>query len=262
MDTNLPQGARMSARLLAALLLCLMPASAQEVLQRTGKALESFWDRLSQVNCVETVQQVKLGPGGKVVNRLDSSFDYLVLLQLTGNEMLVDESRSAITEGKEQKNVPLLITNGFSMLAFIFHPFFQSAFQYSAPEPVEVNGAKLWQVRFQHVAGARSPSVLKLRQRDYPVEWQGTAWIDRQSGAIVRITAGLMPGMEDLGLKMLNADVQYGHVDFKGDPGTYWLPETATIEVETARQHWRNLHTFAKYRLFAVDVKTNVETPK
>ncbi|MBZ5618270.1 MAG: hypothetical protein LAQ69_05965 [Acidobacteriia bacterium] len=250
------------SRLLAVAMLCLSPASAQEVLQHTGKALESFWDRLSQVNCVETVQQAKLGPGGKVVYRQDSSFDYLVLLQLTGNEMLVDESRSPIAEGKEQKNVPLLITNGFSMLAFIFHPFFQSAFEYSAPEPVEANGASLWQVRFRHVAGARSPSVLKLRQRDYPVEWQGTAWIDRESGAVVRISAGLMSSMEDLGLKSLNADVKYGRVGFKGDAGTYWLPETAAIEVETARQHWRNLHTFGKYRLFAVDVKTNVETPK
>lgn len=238
------------------------PPTTVEVLRLTGKSLEGFWDELSAVNCVERVHQVKLAPNGKVVYKQESSFDYLVLLQLAGNEILVDESRAPLKQVEEKKDVPLLITNGFSTLAFIFHPVFQSAFEYSAPEPAELDGASLLQVRFRHVPGARSPTVLRLRQRDYPVEWQGTAWIDPASGAIVRIAVELMSSMEDIGLKRLTADVRYAPVDFKGQPGEHWLPETATIEVETARQHWRNQHTFAGYRVFSVDVKTNVETPK
>lgn len=250
----------------AAAFLCLLPVmgfgaappTTPELLRKTAISLEGFWERLSAVDCVENVQQVKLTPGGKVAHKQVSTFDYLVLLQLTGNDILVDESRAPIAEGKDDKSVPLLITNGFSTLSLIFHPVFQSAFEYSAPEAVEVEGAALLRVRFRHVAGARSPSVLKLRQRDYPVEWQGTAWIDPESGNIVRISAELMPGMEDLGLKTLSADVRYGRVSFKEDPRVYWLPETATIEVETARQHWRNVHAFGKYKLFSVDVKSNV----
>lgn len=238
------------------------PVATQELLRLTGNALQGFWDQLSNVNCVESVQQSKLGPNGKPIYKQDSSFDYLVALQLTGSDILMEESRVPIVKAGESKTVPLLLTNGFSTLAFIFHPVYQAAFEYSAASPVEVDGKSLLEVHFRHVPGARSPSVLKLKTRDYPLDWQGTAWIEPASGAVVRISAALMPGMEDLGLKTLAADVRYSRVRFKDQTGTYWLPETATIEVETARQHWRNVHSFDKYRVFAVDVNTRTEAPK
>jgi hypothetical protein len=236
--------------------------TTQDVLRRAGIEIEKFWQQLSAVSCVETVQQLKLAPDGKVLYRQDASFDYLVLLQLTGNDILVDESRAPIGEAGPHRSVPVLVTNGFSTLAFIFHPVFQNAFEYSPPEPSQLDGREVLAVRFQHVAGARSPSVLKVRDQQYPVPWQGTAWIDASSGAILRITAAIMPGLGDLGLKTITADVIYAPVEFKDDPARYWLPATATIEVETERQHWRNIHSFARYRLFSVDVKSSVETPK
>jgi len=238
------------------------PVATQEILRLTGRALQEFWEQLSNVDCVESVHQSKLGPNGKATYKQDSSFDYLVALQLTGNDILVEESRVPIVKRDERGSVPLLLTNGFSTLAFIFHPAFQSSFEYSAPNPVEFEGNNLVEVRFRHLPGGRSPSVLKLTNREYPVDWQGTAWIDPVTGAIVRISASLMPGLEDLGLKTLAADVRYSRVKFKDQPGPYWLPETATIEVETARQHWRNIHTFDKYRVFAVDATTRTEVPK
>jgi len=238
------------------------PVATQELLRLTGHALREFWERLSNVDCVENVQQIKLGPNGKAAYKQDSSFDYLVVLQLTGNDILLEESRVPIVRHEERGTVPLLLTSGFSTLAFIFHPAFQSSFEYSSPVPVEFEGNSLVEVQFRHLPGGRSPSVLKLTNRDYPVDWQGTAWIDPVTGAIVRISASLMPGLEDLGLKTLTADVRYSGVKFKEQPGPYWLPETATIEVETARQHWRNIHTFDKYRVFAVDVNTKTEVPK
>jgi hypothetical protein len=238
------------------------PDTAQELLHLTGNALQDFWARLSNVDCVETVQQTKLGPNGKATYKQDSSFDYLVSLQLTGDDILVEESRVPIVKREERGAVPLLLTNGFSTLAFIFHPAFQSSFEFSPPKPVEFQGTSLVEVQFHHLAGGRSPSVLQLTNRNYPVDWQGTAWIDPVTGAIVRISASMMPGLEDLGLKKLAADVRYSRVRFKDQPDSYWLPETATIEVETARQHWRNVHSFDKYRVFAVDVSTKTEVPK
>jgi hypothetical protein len=112
------------------------------------------------------------------------------------------------------------------------------------------------------VHGARSPSVLKLRQREYPVEWQGTAWIEPASGAVVRVSAGLMTSMEDIGLKSLTADVRYSRVEFSSEQGAHWLPSTAVIEVETPHQRWRNIHSFGQYKLFSVDVKTGLGSSK
>jgi hypothetical protein len=103
---------------------------------------------------------------------------------------------------------------------------------------------------------------LRLRQREYPVEWQGTAWIEPASGSVVRVTAGLMESMEDMGLKSLTADVQYAPFEFTGEPGSHWLPSTAAIEVETPHQRWRNTHTFSNYKHFSVNVKTEVGPTK
>ncbi len=237
------------------------PPSTEALLRSTGRSLESFWDQLSTVNCVESVQQQKLDSKGKATYRQESSFDYLVLLQMTGNEVVVDESRTPIKEAAAQKNAPLLVTNGFATLALIFHPVFQNAFEYAPPEEVIDGGRSLLKVQFQHVHGARSPSALRLRGHNYPVEWRGNAWIDPESGAIVRIVAEAAP-MEDVGLKTMTAEVRYAPQEFSGQAAPYWLPATATIEVETQRQHWRNIHSFSKYRLFSVDVKVETEAPK
>lgn len=237
-------------------------APPADLLQRAGKAEERFWDELSAVNCVESVEQDKLGPNGKVLYRQQSDFDYLAVLQLTGNDLLLEESRAPIRQGGEKKSLPLLITNGFSTFGFIFHPFYQGGFEYSAPRPVEMDGRQLQQVDFRQARGGRSPSVLKLREREYPLAWQGTAWIDPESAAVVRIQAGLMSSMEDLGLKTMSADVRYAPVEFTGAAAPHWLPQVATVEVETLRQHWRNVHRFSKYRLFSVDVKQDVGAPK
>jgi hypothetical protein len=237
-------------------------ATSGDFLQRAGKAVELFWDQLAAVNCVESVEQEKLGPNGKVLYRQQSDFDYLAVLQLTGNDLLLEESRAPVHEAAAKKNVPLLITNGFSTFEFIFHPLYQGGFEYSDPRPVDVDGRKLLLIGFRQARGGRSPSVLKLREREYPIAWQGSAWIDPNSTAVVHVQASLPGGMPDLGLKTMTADVRYASVEFKGDPAAHWLPSIATVEVETTRQHWRNVHRFGKYRLFSVDVKQDVGAPK
>jgi hypothetical protein len=241
------------------------PIPTPELLRRTGKAVEQFWDQLSSVDCTENVIQVKLGAKGKVLSRQESAFDYLVLLQLAGNDIVLDESRWPLRETSNANKLPLLVTNGFSLFAFVFHPAYQSAFEFSEPEPAQVEGKEFWLVRFRHVKNSRSPSVLKIREREYPIEWQGTAWVEQSSGAIARISAGLTSRMEDIGLLSLNADVRYAPVEFREAPGPHWLPAVATVEVETVKQHWRNTHTFSNYRHFSVEVrddKTGAGAPK
>jgi len=239
-----------------------IPAQNTDLLRRTARNVEKFWDQLQAVNCVETVDQQKLNPNGKLMFRQKTDFDYIAILQLTSNDLIVDESRTLVKQPEHENKLPLLITNGFSTFSFIFHPFYQGSFDYSTPEAVQVDGRTLLEVKFRHVPGTRSPSVLRLKQREIPVEWQGTAWIEPESGAIVRVSANLGNSMQDMGLKSLTADVRYAPIDFKGDASAHWLPASATIEVETPHQRWRNTHTFDKYKLFSVDVKSELGTAK
>ena len=93
---------------------------------------------------------------------------------------------------KKQMDLPLLTTNGFSTLALIFHPYYQGSFEFDRIEDVAVNGKESAQVRFRHIPGTRSTAALFLKGKDYPLDLQGTAWIDLESGKIIKIAAGLM----------------------------------------------------------------------
>jgi len=228
----------------------------EEVLRRTGRAVEAFEQDFSAINCTEEVSQVKLGPGGKPLTHEESAFDYLVMVHSAPDDLTVEESRREVkTPGEDKKKLPLLVTDGFSTLLLVFHPFFQDSFEYAPPEPDVLDGRKVLRVKFRQIHGARALSELQLRGHDFPLEWQGTAWIDARSNAILRITAGLEGSMDDVGLRSLDADVRYAAVRFAGDPEEHWLPDTATVEAQTPRQHWRNIHRFINYKRFTVDTK-------
>lgn len=231
----------------------------EEVLRRTGRAVEAFEQEFSAINCTEQVSQVKLGPGGKTLIHQESAFDYLVMVHAASDDLTVEESRRETkTPGEDKKKLPLLVTDGFSTLLLVFHPFFQDSFEYAPPEPDQLDGHKVLRVKFRQIHGARALSELQLRGHDFPLEWQGTAWIDARTNVILRITAGLEGSMDDLGLRSLDADVRYAAVRFAGDPADYWLPDTATVEAQTPRQHWRNIHRFTNYKRFTVDTKETV----
>jgi hypothetical protein len=260
--------------LMTALLAFALPAGAaspyttHDLLARAGRSADEFWKQLQAVNCVETVEQTRLSRQGKTVYKQQSVFDYLVMIQFTPDDLLLDESRATIPQppGKKKKTdeakVALAVTNGFPAFELIFHPLYQHSFEYSQPEPVMVDGKPLVLVHFRHVHGTRSPSVLKLKSREYPVEWEGSAWLNPDTYEITRISASVQNSMAEIGLNALTADVRYAPIHFKEDPQAHLLPESATVEVETAHQHWKNTHTFAQYRHFSVDVKTEMGAPQ
>src|ERR1035437_5220092 len=108
-----------------------------ELLRRTATSVASFWDQLQAVDCVETVDQQKLNPSGKPMFRQQTDFDYIAILQLTGNDLIVDESRTMVRAPQHENKLPLLITNGFSTFELIFHPFYQGAYEFSTAETVQ-----------------------------------------------------------------------------------------------------------------------------
>jgi len=78
------------------------------------------------------------------------------------------------------------------MIVLIFHPYYQNSFEFEQLPNEKVEGRDLIRVHFQHVKGTRSPSALQLRNRNYPLDWKGTAWIDPETWVVSRIEAELM----------------------------------------------------------------------
>lgn len=262
-----PSRLRGTALLCALALVACRPAFAQsesidQLLDRAGRGVSGFLEKLADVTCNENVIQEKLSLKGKSEERVQSSFEYLVLPQNQGSEPVLFESRQALREARARKNISLLISNGFATQILIFHPYYQSAFTFERMPDVRLNGKNYAQVRFQHIKGRITPTALLLRGHEYPMSLSGTALIDPVAATVERITTELGANMEDLGLKTFRSEVEYAPVDFPHSTKIYQLPAQATIEVSTARQHWKNTHRFTNYRLFSVSVEQKDETEK
>jgi len=229
-----------------------------EALDRVGRDVEDFWNYFPSVTCTEALAQSRLGEKGKVLFRHYSTYDYLILLQASGTDVTVDESRVERNRKGSKGKASLLVSNGFSILALIFHPVYRSRYEFRELSDDSLDGRRLRRIGFRQITTDHGPSVLLLRDREYPLEWSGTAWIDPDSFDVVRIHTGLKNPMEEIGLLCLEADVSYTKVPFSGG-SAYWLPSRAVIEAETKRQHWRNTHVFSNYRRF--NVETVVKTP-
>lgn len=232
-----------------------------QLLERVGKQVETFWNQFPSVTCTESVTQDKLGEKGKVLFEQRESFDYLLILQASGLDLSVDESRVEKTVKTSKGKASLLDTNGFSIFTLMLHPLYQSRYEFRRLPDETLQGRPLLRIGFQQVSDDRPLSVLLLRERQYALKWTGTAWIDPASFEVVRIQAGLGNTMADMGLLRLDADVSYSDVTFNQSI-RYWLPARAVVEAETKRQHWRNTHLFSDYRRFEVETQVKTALPQ
>ena len=251
------------ASIVALALLATWPAKAtddpslHELLDRVGEQVGRFWDYFSSVACTEKVTQTKLGDKGKVLSERRESFDYLIMLRSRGLDLTVDESRVETARAQSKKDASLLETNGFSLFTLIFHNMYQSRYQFEQLPDEPVDGRRLRCLAFHQVSNDHPLSLLHLRNRDFPLEWKGKAWIDPASAAVVRIRAGLGDSMADMGLLRFDSDVSYSGIRFNGSE-TYWLPTRAEVEAQTKSQHWHNTHLFTNYKRFSVETDVKI----
>jgi hypothetical protein len=190
-----------------------------------------------------------------------SAYDYLVILANTGGELSLSESRLPVHEAKaDKKNRSMLVSNGFATLFLMFHPLYANSFEFSALGEEVIDGHRLTKVAFRHIRGTRTPAALALRGREYPLELSGTAWINADTAAIAKISAGIENTMVDVGLNTLQTEVEFAPFPFHDLEKTYWFPLRAVVEVETPRQHWRNTHQFTNYKRFSVSAEEQIAT--
>ena len=229
------------------------------LLARTSAQTSTFLDQFSDVKCTEQVRQEKLNKDNKVELKEDSTYDYLVILSNNGGELNLSESRIPVKEAKrDRKNTSMLLSNGFATLFLVFHPYYSAAFKFNLLGDDVLSGRTMQKVSFEHIPGMKSPAALALRGREYPLELTGTAWIDPESGSIAKIEAGIANTLQDVGLKALTSEIDFAPLKFSDSKDTYWFPTQARVEVETPRQHWRNLHQFTSYKKFSVSTEETV----
>ncbi len=226
-------------------------APASSLLDLAQRQIGLYLAKLADLHCLETVTQEKLTGNGKVEATERAQFDYLIMMGGNGEGFQLNESRiESPNTPHKVLSMPMLVTNGVSSVLLVLHPYYRDSFELK-PGPAEtVDGKSMTPVHFTQIQGRRTPAALAVRGREYPLELQGTLWLDESSGDVMKVEAGLLRDMSDVGLRSLQIQVRYQAVNLKGSAKPMTLPALAVVEVTTARQHWRNTHVFEQYKTF------------
>jgi hypothetical protein len=244
------------ALLLAAAAPICLAAAPQDPVVLAQKQITAYLTQLADLHCTEAVTQEKLDGNSHVELSERSQFDYLIMMNGDADNFQLNETRVE-TPGNRHKLIskPMLITNGVPTLLLVFHPYYRDGFTFETRPEELISGRRTIPIHFAHIQGHRTPVALALRGREYPLDLEGTAWLDESSQQVVRMEAALQHDMVDVGLRSLSIHVDYMPTVLAGQNVPVNLPSVAIVEVTTPRQHWRNTHAFNRYRGFSTDVE-------
>lgn len=234
------------------------PADSANAITLAQNQITAYLAQLADLHCTETVTQQKLGPNGHVLASEHDKFDYLIMMAGNADGFQLNESR--VEEPGSRHKLPaasMLITNGVATVLLVFHPYYRDGFEFKTLPEESLDGKPAIPIHFTHIPGRRTPAALALRGREYPLDLEGTAWLDEASKQVVKVEADLSRDMSDIGLKSLKIHVEYKPEALPGNDVRMNLPTVAVVDVTTPKQHWRNTHTFDNYKGFSTDVEQN-----
>jgi hypothetical protein len=233
-------------------------ARANTIIAHSRKLIDNFFEQTSNVVCTENISQIVLGKNNKPVYKEESVFEYQLQSSSRTGSLRLTETRDPVKAAFRDPNRTLLITNGFASLLLILHEKYESSYVFEPASEETVDGRTILKVHFKPVPGASSPAAVQLHGRNYPLQLKGEIWIDEDSGAVVELLSSLDSSLEDLGLRELRSEISYSIVQFLSPEEAYWMPASAVIDLETPKQHWRNVHRFAGYRRFRATIQVDM----
>lgn len=229
-----------------------------DALARARKYVQEYFDKFSDLTCKESVTQIVLNGSGHAIYRENSAYDYQFQATSESGTLKFNETRQTRNPAYRDPARTLLVTTGFASLLLVAHPMYEASYIFEPAGAETVDGVSYSLIRFVPVPGASSPASLRLRGKNYPLPLSGALWIDPQSGAIVKLEAKVDSSLSDLGLAGMRSEVHYARHSFHDPAESVWIAESAVIDVETPRQHWRNLHRFTDYKRFNVNIHEEI----
>ena len=231
---------------------------ANATIVRSRKLVDSFFEQTSNVVCTEEVSQMLVGRNNKPLYHEDSVFEYQLQTSNHTGSLRLTESREARKTAFRDPSKTLLITNGFASILLVLHAKYESSYVFEPISEETIDGHTVLKVHFKAIPGTSSPAAVQLLGRNYPLQLKGDIWIDEESGAVGKLISSLDGSLADLGLHDLRSEIHYSVVQFHDPEESYWMPASAVIDVETPKQHWRNVHRFTDYRRFRATIQVNM----
>jgi len=235
------------------------PAAAPPALLLARRNAGNYFAEAANMVCTESVTQAMLGKNDKPFYREESAYDYQLRASTDNGSLKLVESRETRKSSFRDAARTLLITNGFTSMLLIVHSDYENSYIFETDGEESVDGVTLSRIHFTPVPGTSSPAAMQLRGRSYAIPFSGTLWIDSKTGAVTKLIASVDSSMSDLGLQGMRSEIHYGLMKFHDPEETYWMPVSATIDVQTPRQHWRNVHRFGDCKRFRATIKIDPE---
>jgi hypothetical protein len=229
-----------------------------DVLVRARKYVQEYFDKFSDLACKESLTQIVLNNSGHTIYRENSAYDYQFQVTSTSGTVKFNETRETRNPAYRDPARTLLVTTGFASLLLVAHPMYAASYVFEPAGSETIGGVSYTMIRFIPITGAASPASLRLRGKNYPLPMSGTLWVDPQSGAIVKLEAKVDSSLSDVGLAGMRSEVHYAPHSFRDPAELIWIAESAVIDIDTPRQHWRNLHKFSDYKRFNVNVHEEI----
>ncbi len=238
----------------------------EEVLQKTGKNVDSFFKSFQNTVSLEKVHQERMGKDGKTKASQDREFQYLLLADAQRPGLGIEEHRST-AEGQDSEltglHQGLMLTSGFASASSVFHPVNRNGadFRYLGKQTLDNHETYV-------VAFAQKPQTAKMVTRFVTdkgsalILTQGVAWIDATSFHIIRLHTDLLNPLPTIRLQKQTTEIQFQQVSFNGGNTNLWLPQEVKVMVDWRGRVLRNQHRYSAFRLFNVEAKEERKMPQ
>ena len=230
-----------------------------EILTRTGKDVQSFFQNFSNTMSQEAVREARLGKKGETKDYLEENFQYLLLATPEKAGVGLEEYRTdkhGDRTGSKGLSSGFMLTSGFASASLVFHPSYQSGASFRLLGQQALAGHHCYVIAFaQRPEKAQMVERFNTDQDSVLVLFQGVAWIDTTTYKVVRLRSDLLTPQPSIRLERQTTEINYEPVQFKEIASTMWLPSEVAVTVQWRGRTFRNSHTYSRFKLFNTEVK-------
>jgi hypothetical protein len=251
------------------------PQDLPGLLTKVGRKEQDLLTQMPNLTAREEVVQA-FRTGRSKVNR-KQEFNYLILLHEAENAVTLTEYRTDLQNrriGEFGRDPRAPAAQGFALIWMYFHPTRRSESQFRYLGEQKVDGHKTFAVAFAQTPGlVQFPAQVYWRAKEFPLLYQGVAWIDDSDFRIVRLRTDLLAPQPDAHVLELTTEVEFADVRISHRASSLWLPRKALVEWQSTDStpgglfelersshvvtHAREQHSYSDYQLYEVEVKIN-----
>lgn len=233
------------------------------VLKKAAKGMQQFITDLQEFSATEEFQAAQVSGGGDIRPPVEKKFDYLLYIHRIRPHLFGLEEMRNRDFAPPNMGVPI-DDSGSAALALVFHPDYQSDFEWKCEGLGTWKSDPAWIVHFQQRSDRPTSRLegFNTMTNVYPMPMKGRAWLLEKTGQILHLEADLMKPIKAVRLAREHFSIDYRQVSFTKHPVKLWLPEDVNTYIEYRGHGYHEYHHFSHFILFWVGAEQKIGKPK